>query len=476
MKNNTNPVTPYIICAGALLSNLSAGMFNVALIDITNDFGQTVQSVQWMITVYLLTISVCLPLMGRLGDMKGKRNIHNLGYLLFSAGSLLCALSPNLACLIVFRIVQGAGAAMFQSTNMALIVSLSSPERRGQALGRISTFVAVGAMIGPSLGGVVVQWFSWHMNFWLLALFSFLIWLAAQNLIPKETPANRSFVDWTGALLFGTALSGLIIGLNLGSTWGWSSAPIIFLLLFSLASGACFGWWSLSPRWANSSRPPFIQLAIFRYKGVLLGIVIAVVSYMAVFSAQLVLPVYLRSILNVEPALAGLLMMAYPAALIIASPISGRLSDRIGSYPIISIGMGGMIASLLLLSFITEGTSLSYIVIFTVALGASMGMISSPNNSMTMGSAPSSSLGFIGSMIALSRNLGMILGTIAGGALMAPSGSVLSAARIINGYVSPGFGKVFLLTSSLVAVTYSLLLLSVRQSKPKNPLHRRGNI
>jgi MFS family permease len=207
LKIKKQALIQYVICMGAFVSTISAGMFNIALVDIANEYRQPIQSVQWVITIYLLVISIFLPLMGRIGDIKGKRFIHNLGIFMFMIGSLCCALSTNLTSLIAFRVVQGVGSAMYQATNMALIVSLFPADRRGSALGVTSTFVAAGSMVGPSLGGIMLQWFSWHMNFWVLVVISFTTWILAQKLIPKDLPKSGVRLDWTGAALFSVSLN-----------------------------------------------------------------------------------------------------------------------------------------------------------------------------------------------------------------------------------------------------------------------------
>lgn len=407
-------VIQYVICLGSFLSNLSAGMFNIALLDIAGEFHRTMTASQWVITVYLLTITVCLPLMGSLGDLIGKRNVHNLGYLIFMAGSLCCALSPNLSVLIGFRVLQGIGASMYQATNMALIVSLFPAERRGRALGTVSTFVAAGALVGPSLGGVIVQWFSWRLNFWLLAAVTLAAWLLAQSLIPKETHEGTNRLDLIGGLFFATALTGLVIGLNMGSVWGWNSLAVWLLFLVFAAFIVLFSVWCRSPKWDKQDRAPFIRLDLFSHPFMIYGILITVISYMAAFAAQTLLPVYLRNVMHIEPAVAGLIVMGYPASLIFSAPLSGESSDKFGSNPIIIMGLSCMSVSLLALSFLSSGTGIWYSVIFIVTLGCSMGMITSPNNSIVMSRAPNKQLSLLSSMIALSRNLGMMLGAVSG--------------------------------------------------------------
>jgi EmrB/QacA subfamily drug resistance transporter len=420
MKSNATStrIARYVICMGALLSNLSSGMLNVALLDVANTFGQDVGTTQWVVTIYLLTISVCLPLMGRIGDNRGKRNIHNLGFALFLLGSICCALAPNFGLLLSARIVQGVGAAMYQATNFALIVSLVPTENRGRALGTVSTFVAVGMIIGPSLGGLVVQWMSWRANFWLLAGISAIIGLLAQLVIPRDHPANQTPLDIFGAALFTAGLGAFVTALSMGSSWGWISLPMLALIAIFAASLFVFIRWSRSSRWEKSGLEPFIHISLIQIPAVRLGLLIAIVSYMSAFAAQIVLPIFLRSELGLSPAVAGALMVGYPASLIFSAPISGGLSDKYGSTRIMIAGLCLMALSLTALGFLSQQLPLAYIVLVILLLGSSMGMISSPNNNMILSSVDKRWQSFMGSMSALSRNIGMMCGAILGGTLM----------------------------------------------------------
>lgn len=448
MNGKYRTLVQYIICTGAFLSNCSAGMFNIALVDIARDYQIGLASAQWVVTAYLLVISVLLPVMGKLGDIRGRRSVHNLGYLGFALGALGCALAPSLGWLIAFRIVQGLGASMYQATNMALIVSLFPPEKRGRALGMISTFVAAGSMIGPSLGGVLIQWISWEACFWLLAGTAIVAWMMAQRFIPKDQPEEQGHIDVTGALLFGTSLTGLVTAIHLSSEWGWGSLPVVVLLLLFAGCAAGFVMWSLS-----TSDSPFIDLKLLGDAATNTGLWITIVTYMAAFSAQLVLPVFLRHELSTPPAMAGLMMMGYPLALIVASPLFGSLSDKHGSLPLLTAGLLAMSGTLVALGFLSSSYPMFLLITLIVLLGASMGMITSPNTSLVMGRVDPGHLGLISSLLALSRNLGMIFGTAAGGAFIAGA---------------DGYRMVFVLCLALVLGSVVLLLVTVRQAR-----HRR---
>ncbi|SDG01163.1 drug resistance transporter, EmrB/QacA subfamily [Fontibacillus panacisegetis] len=466
MNNKTRALVQYIICTGAFLSNLSAGMFNIALVDIARDYEVPIALAQWVVTAYLLVISVLLPIMGRLGDTFGRRTVHNIGYFSFALGALCCAFAPSLGWLIAFRVLQAIGASMYQATNMALIVSVFPPEKRGKALGLISTFVAAGSMVGPSLGGLLIQWFSWRTNFWLLAGIAAIAWVSAQRLIPKDKPEASRYIDVAGAALFAASLTGLVTAVNLGSLWGWQSPAVILLLLLFASSAAGFAAWCLSSRWngehtAGMRPAPFIELKLFIDAGMNTGILITVVTYMAAFSSQLVLPVFLRGEMGISPAMAGFIMMGYPLALIIVSPIFGSWSDRLGSVPLLATGllmMGGVLAAL---GFLNPSYPLFLLIVLIVLLGVSMGMVTSPNNSLVMGRVESEHLGLISSLLALSRNLGMMFGTAAGGALLVGgTGGGVSASLV-------GFRAVFIICLTLVVFSLVLLLLTVRFTKQR---------
>jgi EmrB/QacA subfamily drug resistance transporter len=467
MKIKSMSTIQYVICLGAFLSNLSAGMFNIALVDIAGEFHQSLPSTQWVIMIYLLTISVCLPLMGCLGDMKGKRVVHNLGYFTFMISSLCCALSPNLIALISFRILQGIGASMYQANNMALVVSLFPPEKRGRALGTVSTFVAAGALIGPSLGGVIVQWFSWRVNFWLLAVVAMGAWLLAQRLIPKDMPAKKVKLDIPGFVFFALALSDLVIGLTIGPVWGWGSLTVWLFFLIAVVFSVLFVLWTLSPKWEMQGREPFIAIGVFNHPYIIFGVLIAIVTYLAAFTTQIVLPVYLRNVMHIEPAFVGLIVMGYPASLIFSAPISGGISDKFGSIPIISFGLIFMTASLATLSLLSANTAVVYILLFVVIFGCSMGMITSPNNNIVMSKAPPKNLGLVGSMIALNRNLGMMLGAVVGGIVMSTTPKGNQAENVSIPFFVESFKMLFMCMAVLIFATLLLFLSTLWWNEKK---------
>ncbi|WP_238322911.1 MFS transporter [Gorillibacterium massiliense] len=464
-------IVKYVICLGAFLSNLSAGMFNIALVDIADEFGIRVSLAQWVVTVYLLAISICLPLMGRLGDRMGRRKVHNTGYFIFMLAAILSACAPSLGWLVSFRVLQGFGAAMYQATNMALIVSLFPREQRGRALGLMSTFVAAGSMIGPGLGGILIQWFSWRVNFWLLGAVAGAAWFLAQRFIPRDTPQGNAGLDLPGAALFAVGLTGLVTAVSMGGTWGWASLPVVLFVLLFAATTFGFILWSSPARWekrGGDGKEPFIKLDVFRDSGVKAGILITISTYMAAFSAQLVLPVFLRNELGIAPAVAGLMMMSYPLSLIVSAPFFGGRSDKVGGLPILSVGLLVMTGTLTAFGFLSADFPELLLIALVILLGGSMGMITSPNNSLVMNRTAKEHLGFISSILALSRNLGMMFGTAVGGAMLHLTGTAAHGSGLASEVT--GYRLVFGISAVLIVIALLFMRITARRGRLKESL------
>lgn len=416
-----------VICLGAFLSNLSAGMFNISLVDISADLQIPVASAQWVVSIYLLVISVLLPVMGRLGDRFGRRKVHNLGLFAFAAGALGCALAGNEAMLLGFRVLQGAGASMYQATNMALIVSLFPAEQRGRALGLMSTFVAAGSMAGPALGGFLIQWFAWESSFWLLAVVAAAVAVLAHRLIPRDTEIAGGRMNLAGAAWMAVCLSSLMIAVDLASRSSFLALPVLLLLAVSAGVAAGYmGYVRFNLRKNPSAENGF---SLFTDRSFAAGIGITVITYMSAFAAQLALPSLLR-LSGAEPAWVGMIMIGYPLALVVTAPLGGSIADRKGPVGILAAGLLLMSATLLALGLGSPTLRAGAMVLPVVLLGCAMGMITSPNTSIVMGLAPKPQLGRVSSVLALSRNIGMMFGTAAGGLMIGggnkPNGSYVA--------------------------------------------------
>jgi predicted MFS family arabinose efflux permease len=339
---------------------------------------------------------------------------------------------------------------MYQATNMALIVAVFPKEQRGRALGLMSTFVAAGSIAGPALGGFIVQWLSWESNFWLLAGVAVVVGVLAERSIPRDAERAEGKLDIGGAIYFAACLTTLMIALDLGGRSSFLSLPVLLLTGVSVLSGAALAVRQRYFRRRNGSNGEakvpdhagnsLLLLADRRFTS---GIAITVITYMAAFAAQLALPAVLR-LGGMEPAWIGLIMIGYPLALVFVAPLSGAIADRRGPLGIMTYGLLLMAATLVVLGLTTPEPGTGFILLPIVLLGCSMGMITSPNTSLVMGLAPKANLGMASSLLALSRNIGMMFGTAAGGIVIGSS----------SGFVGTdmSYRAVFLACSGAVAL------------------------
>lgn len=393
------------VCIGVFISHFTAGVVNMALPHLTAVFHSNANTVQWITTGYLLAIAALLPVMGKLADRYGSRTIHNLGYIVFGISSILAACSPNLTLLLVTRIMQAAGAAMFQATNMALISIHLPQSHKGRAFGLVSTAVALGGMAGPAVGGLLVEWVNWRSLFIVHMPAAILATWLAYRYIPavRPTQARKAF-DYTGAVLFTIFMLLLITSLTQGSSIGWH--PLVMTAAAVFILGALY-------RCERRHPDPFVPVASLRMPAIRLGLIVSCVSFMLTNAVVTALPFYLlRS--SLPASAAGLMLSAYPFMLAVSGPLAGYLSDRHGPRKWMLIGIAITAACVLVLVLNLDDMPAVGISFMLILLGLGMGLTVSPNNSFIMKHTPAGLAGSTGSMIALSRNTGMAVGAAIG--------------------------------------------------------------
>jgi len=445
------------ICLGAFVSHFTAGVIHVSLPQFAALFDSDLATVQWVTTGYLLVIATLLPLMGKLGDRHGHRVIHNSGFIIFAIGSILAALAPNIGILLLMRVVQGIGAAMFQATNIAIITIHLPKASRGRALGTVSTAVALGAMSGPIAGGFIVEWLEWRWLFLIHVPVTLVATILALRYIPKpdrqqaslqrSDASNVTPLDRLGAMLFMISVSSAIVAV---------SAAQLTSLILAAAAFCAFVLWELR------QRSPFLPIRLLRIPSLSCGLVISGASFMIANTVLVFLPFYFSTLAGgLSPSAAGYLMATYPILLALASPIAGHWSDHHGSKRFIRLGMIAMGMALLLFAIPSyqNHASIAVPLVALALLGAGMGLLAAPNNSYIMQQAPLEHIGSIGGLIALTRNLGMVAGAALGLRAMNAtvaiakeeySISLLDALRpTLIGYLILTFGLILLLGLSV---------------------------
>lgn len=428
---------------GTFLSHFTAGVMNVALPQLAVAIGQPLSHTQWLLTGYLLVVMLLLPLMGRLGDRIGKDRVHHAGFACFLVGSISCLAAPNWAFLLAGRIIQAGGAAMLQAVNIGIVAEAYSGKGRGKALGCMGSAVATGAMLGPPVGGLLLEWFPWRSLFALqLPLAVGGLWLSCKY-IPRFNWHEAAPFDGVGMLWFFLTAGGLTFALQGGTSPIVSSVSLL---------GGVLGL-VLLVHHSKKKEHAIFEGALFRVLPIRFGLFIGFSSFSAVFAVMVLLPFFLKDVYSLPPTATGLIMMCYPLLLAIFGPISGSLGDKAGSFYVIEIGILIMLAAVFLLFFLGEGTHLFYICLALAFLGAGMAFVSSPNYSMVMASVPTQFSGQAGSLLALSRNAGML------------AGSALAFVCLAVGQGNSIFGyrALFFLAGSLLCYTF----LSVKRTKNK---------
>ena len=385
------------------MSTLDSSIVNVALPIMAEKLSVSMASIEWVVTSYLIVIVGTILMFGRLADIKGKTTVFKIGITIFTIGSLTCGISNSLFMLVISRGLQAIGAAGTMSTSHGIITQVFPSNERGRALGLNGTFVALGSMIGPPIGGIIVSVLSWQYIFLINVPIGILALILAMKTLPKSNNKNEK-LDIKGAVLFGLTMVLLFGALTLGKEIGFNNKVIIICLISSLVLFMIF------IKVEKVTSEPLLNFQIFNNSLFSLSVFCAFISFVAISCSNIILPFYLQYVLKLTPSFTGVLMMVSPIILSVAAPMSGYMSDRVGSEVLTFMGLIGTSLGLFLISTLTQYSNLGYLIVFIVVMTIGNGMFQSPNNSLVMSSVDKDKLGIAGSINALVRNLGMVFG------------------------------------------------------------------
>lgn len=397
---------------GTFMSALDGSVVNAMLPIIAHELGSSVATIEWVITAYLLVVSALLLSVGRLGDVRGHKRVYLSGFVVFVLSSAMCGAAPSALVLIACRALQGVGAAMLFATSPAILTTSFPSSERGRALGLQAMMTYLGLTAGPSLGGWLTGAFGWRWIFYINVPIGALAILLGMRFIPRDSrPSTSEPFDLAGAGLFALGLITLLVALNQGYDWGWGSPRTIVLLAGATLVLAAFLW--LESRVGS----PMLDLSLFSSRLFSASTASALLNYVCLYSITFVLPFYLIQGLGLGPARVGLIMAAQPAVMAVVAPLSGILSDRIGSRLLSTVGMAILGVGLLLLARLDAHSGLGAVVVGLATVGLGTGIFISPNNSALMGSAPRHRQGIAAGVLAAARNVGMVLGVGLAGAV-----------------------------------------------------------
>ncbi len=448
------------VCVGAFMAALDASIVNVALPDL-GTYYHAGSTVGWVLISYLLTLATMLTLFGRAADLFGRKPLYTLGFLVFIVGSAACGAAVNMTMLIVSRVFQAAGAAMLQANSVAIITAAVPSNMRGRAIGFQGSAQAIGLSVGPAVGGALIGLFGWRAIFYVNVPVGLLGTLAGALILPKDRLATkRAVFDWLGTALFSPSLVAVMLGLEQGDAWGWTSFPVLGLFALALILGAVFVWWE------RRTSAPLIDMRLFKIPVFTIGNFTGLLSYLVMFGVLVVMPYYFERVGGYPTALVGLIMTPVPLGMTLAAPTAGRLADQLGSRLLTTVGMGLTgLGALFTAVTVSMAPHVALLVIELFMVGVGLGVFTPPNNSSVMGSLPSSRLGVGGGILNMARSLGMAMGTAVSlsvlAALLAARGADLLGGGPHRAWIPALHDTILLLVAlSVVAALLSFLRAS----------------
>ncbi len=371
-----------VVIVGSFMVMLDTTVVNIALPRIITVFGADVHSTQYVLTGYMLALAIIMPATGYLTDTFGTKRIYLLSMLFFTLGSALCAGAWNVPSLVLFRLLQGLGGGMLMPLGMTIIFKVVPPEKRGMVTGVFGLPMLLGPVIGPTLGGYIVEYIDWRFIFTLNLPVGAIGLLLGAVLLRETETRNDLHPDVKGFILSGIAFGALLYALSEAPTDGWDAPYIVVLLV--MGSMALIGW-----VWVELTvEQPLVELKVFRITTYTLATLVNFIITLGLFSSMFLLPIFFQNFRGLGAMETGLLMMPQALASAVTMPISGKLFDKIGPRPLVVTGLLLMAYSTWKLSFLDLSTSDDAVREILIMRGLAMGLITMPAMTVAMNAIP----------------------------------------------------------------------------------------
>ena len=423
MRANTTMVL-ITTSLGVLIAQIDTSVVNLALKHVGADLGAGVSALQWVVDAYNLAYASLLLTAGTLADLYGRRRIFAIGIALFTLGSLVCGLAPDTATLVGGRAIAGIGAALEVPTSLAILtIAFPDTKERNWALGLWASCNGLAFIIGPTLGGVLVDVAGWRSVFLLIIPLAIIgLALSFTSISESKDPAGRR-LDLPGQGLAVVALGGLSLAVIEGPRWGWLSD----LSLGSFAMSAVAAVWFI--RRQAGAEGALVPLPLFKNRVFSASLVVAGCMTFGMYAMLFLVPLYLQSARGDSALVAGLALLPLSVAFVLVSQLSGTITNKIGPRVPMTAGMALMGMGLVLLALIPLSNSLVLVEAALLIIGCGLGLNTGPVNSVAVGNVPKARAGTASGLVNAARMAGATLGVAVLGALFAvfsggPSGMV----------------------------------------------------
>ncbi|HTG70320.1 MAG TPA: MDR family MFS transporter [Candidatus Udaeobacter sp.] len=363
-----------VMILGVFVAILNETLLNVALSKIMEDIGISPSTAQWLTTGYLLVIGVLIPVTAFLIQRFTTRGLFLSAMCLFTLGTFIAAVAPGFTALLLGRLLQAAGTGLLFPLLTNVVFAMVPIEKRGSAMGTIGIVITFAPAIGPTLSGIIVEHFSWRVLFFSVLPVALLVIIFAAAKLKNVTETTKPKIDLLSLLLSTCGFGGIVYGFSSagGGGGGWSSGMVLIPMAVGIVSLVLFTWRQLS------IPEPLLELRTFSFRVFRLSTLIMMVVMMAMFSAMMLLPIFLQNALGYTPLKAGLVMLPGGVVMGIMSPINGRLFDKFGAKWLAIIGLALMANTLWQFAHITLDTSYSMIMILNTLLMLGISMLMMP--------------------------------------------------------------------------------------------------
>jgi EmrB/QacA subfamily drug resistance transporter len=448
-----------------LLSSLSTSIANVGLPTLAEAFAASFGEVQWIVIAYLLAITTLVVSVGRLGDIIGRRRLLLGGIVLFTVASVLCGVASTLSLLIATRAAQGLGAAIMMALAMAFVGETVPKAKTGSGMGLLGTMSAIGTALGPSLGGVLIAGLGWRAIFLVNVPLGMLTFLLAYRYLPADRQragTDRAAFDIVGTLLLGSSLAAYALAMTIGRG---SFGPLNLALLLAAVFG--LGLFVLAEARAAS---PLIRLVMIRDPVLSASFAMSTLVSTVMMATLVVGPFYLSRALGLDAALVGLVLSVGPLVAALTGVPAGRIADRFGAQRMTIAGLIGIAAGSFILSVLPTRLGISGYIVPIVVITAGYALFQAANNTAVMTDVHPNQRGVISGMLNLSRNLGLITGASAMGAVFALASGTIDVTPAHPQAVATGMGITFAVAAILIVIALAIALgslaLATRPSVP----------
>jgi len=427
-RSGERPLNPWLVLAtvsiGTFMATLDSSSVNVALPAIAHDYGASIAQVSWISIIYFLVITCLLLVMGRLADLTKRGPVYAAGMAILGLASGLCGLAPNLGWLVAMRALQALGGAMVMANSPALTASAFPGHQRGAALGIVTLVATVGSSAGPTVGGFIIATWGWHGIFLINLPIGLIGSVQAFRLLGRvpQAPSQERGFDGLGAVLSVAGLGALLLALREGehmpSALAWSLGVGGFLALLAFL------------RWEARHRHPLLQPRLFLRRAFASATGSSFLSFAARSSCFLLLPFFLERVQGYSPVAVGFMMTSFPLAVALVAPLSGRASDRLGTRGLTIAGQLVSALALVGLATLPEQAPMWRVIGPQALLGIGAALFQSPNNSAMLGAVEGHELGMASALLAVTRNLGLVVGSgLAAAIVAAQAGGFMAGFR-----------------------------------------------